>query len=146
MAWLIYMIIVWTVALIFVPLKHWKKSWPVGITAMVIVFILDNTLEHLNAFKFWYGGIYLSGLPLYYWLCYFPGGIIFDYLRPYKHIWRLTYILIVAFVYLLIELVMIYSGYFQYIKWNAAMSYLLNIVGFTISMWYAEWFEELRNK
>jgi surface polysaccharide O-acyltransferase-like enzyme len=132
--------------LAFVPLKHWKKSWAVGIVAMVVVFSLDNTMEHLGAFKFWYGGIYVYGLPLFYWLCYFPGGIMFDYLRPHKHIWRLAYILIIAAVYLMIELVMVYSGYFQYVRWNAFMSYLLNVVGFTITMWYAEWLEEGRNK
>jgi hypothetical protein len=140
------MISAWSAALILVPFKHWKKSWPAGIIGMLVVFFLDDTLVYLGAFKFWDGGIYLFGLSLYYWLSYFPGGIIFDYLRPHKHIWRLAYILTFAAVYLMIELVMVYVGYFQYIKWNAFMSFMLNIVGFTLMMWYVEWLEEGRKK
>ncbi len=146
MGWLIFMIVVWTVALAFVPLKHWKKTWPIGIVAMAVVYLLDSAMIYLGAFKFWHGSIYLSGLPLLYWLSYFPGGIIFDYLRPNKHIWRLVYILVIPAVYLMIELVMVYSGYFQYINWSAFMSYLLNVVGFTLMMWFAEWLEQGRDK
>ena len=146
MGWILFMIFLWSAALILVPLKHWKKSWPVGIFGMASIYAIDSTLVYLGAFRFWHGGAYLSGLPLYYWVSYFPGGIIFDYFRPRRHIWRLLYILITAAIYLMIELIMIYFGYFQYVNWNAFMSYQLNVVGFTVSMWFAEWLEEGRNK
>lgn len=146
MGWVIFMIVVWAVVLAFVPLKQWKKSWTIGITAMVVVFILDNALVYLGAFKYWHGVAYLSGLPFFYWLSYFPGGIMFDRLRPHKHIWRLAYIIISAAAYLMLELVMVYFGYFQYLNWNVFMALLLNVVGFTMMMWFAEWMEEGRDK
>ena len=142
MGWIIFMISVWVSALLIVPLRSWRKSWPVGIFGLACIYVLDNTLAGLGAFKFWHGGIYLSGLPLFYWVSYFPGGILFDYLRPHKHGSRLVYMLIIAAAYLIIELVMVYVGYFQYVNWNIYRAYLLNLVGFTVSMWFAEWVEQ----
>lgn len=146
MGWIIFMILAWTTALIIVPLKGWKKSWPVGLLAMIILLVIDNALVYLGAIKFWHGNIYVYDLPLYYWLAYFPGGIVFDHYRPNKHIWRLCYIFIWAAAYLLAELAMIYFGYFQHLNWSVYRACLLNVGGFTITMWYAEWLEEWLNE
>lgn len=146
MGWIIFAIILWLAALILVPLKQWKKSWPMGVFGLVSLFVIDDTLAILEAFRFFHGIFYLSNLPLFYILAYFPGGIFFDHFRPHRHMWRLFYIIAFAAVYLGVELFMIYIGYFQHLNWNAWKSLLLNLFGFTISMWFAEWLEQRRVK
>ena len=145
MGWILFMVLAWSTALMLVPIRYWRKSWPVGIFGIAAIYAIDNTLAELGAFRFWHGGIYISYLPLYYWLGYFPGGIVFDCFRPKRHINRLIYVLVFAAGYLFVELVMIYFGYFQHLRWNAFKSLLLNVAGFTVSMWFAEWMEEGRN-
>lgn len=119
MGWIIYMIFSWITVLLIVPLRNWKKSWPMGIFGLVCIYLIDNTLASLDAFKYLHGGIYVSELPFFYWISYFPGGILFDYLRPRKHIWRIIYIIALAAVYMVPEAIMRYFGYFQYINWKA---------------------------
>lgn len=143
MGWIIFSIFGWSTALLLVPLKYWKRSWPVGIFAMVIIFIMDDTLAKLDAFKFLDGRVYLSSLPLFYWLAYFPGGIIFDHFRPQKHVRRLLYIFVWATGYLVVELFFIHIGYFRHLNWNLYKSFLLNVCGFTLSMWFSEWMQNL---
>jgi hypothetical protein len=139
------MIFTWSTAVILVPLKHWKKSWPVGIFGMTVIYVIDGTLISLGAFRFRDGVDFLSGLPLYYWLGYFPGGILFDNLRPKEHFKKLIYIISFAAAYLFVEIVTIYLGYFRHLNWNAYNSLLLNVVGFTVTMWFAEWIEAVQD-
>ncbi|HYE84625.1 MAG TPA: hypothetical protein VEG39_20990 [Clostridia bacterium] len=139
------MIVIWLAALVFVPLKHWKNSWPIGIFGMVCIYAIDGTLVYLGAFRFWGEGIYISGIPLCYCIGYFPGGILFDHFRSHEYIKRPLYILITAAVLLAMELIMAYFGYFQHLSWNAYRAYLLNAGGFTILMWLSEWMEQGRN-
>lgn len=141
MVWMIFVALAWMVTLLLVPLKYWKKSWPVGIFALAIIFVLDDTLAKLGAFRFLNGRIYLGSLPLFYWLAYFPGGILFDYFRPKKHMQRLLYIFIWTAGYLAVELFIIHIGYFQHLKWSPYRAFLLNASGFVITMWFAEWME-----
>lgn len=142
MGWLIFVIISWLTALLIVPLKNWKESWLMGIFGLICIFFIDNTLASLDAFKFLHGGIYLSELPFFYWISYFPGGILFDYFRPSRHIWRIVYIAALAAGYIIPETIMRYFGYFQYINWKIYMAFPLNITGITVTMWFAEWLEE----
>jgi hypothetical protein len=141
MAWIIFVAAAWIVTLLLVPLKYWKKSWPVGIFALAIIFILDDTLVKLGAFRFLNSRVYLSGLPFCYWLAYFPGGVMFDYFRPKEHIQRLLYIFVWAAGYLAVELIYIYIGYFRHLNWNEYRAMMLNTGAFCITMWFAEWVE-----
>ena len=139
MGWFIFMILAWSAALLLVPIRHWKRHWPVGIFGMASIYAIDSTLIYLHAFSFYYRGISVSGLPLHFWLSYLPGGIIFDYFIPPDNIRKPLYIMVAAALLLAIEIAMIYTGYFQHINWNAYRSHLLNVGGFIIIMWFAEW-------
>jgi len=48
-------------------------------------------------------------------------------------------LLLTAFIFVLMELIMMWAGCFQYIHWNTIKSFLLNIFGFTVVIWFAEW-------
>ncbi|HBV95998.1 MAG: hypothetical protein JL50_05120 [Peptococcaceae bacterium BICA1-7] len=139
MEWLAFGGIAWLTGLLLVPLKNWKKLWPLGIAGMIIVFTIDSTLVSLGAFKFSSSTPEISGIPVPYWLSYIPGGIIFGYYCPNERWLKLVYIAISAFALLVMELIMLWLGYFNYINWNPAKSFMLNAGGFTIMLWLAEW-------
>ncbi|MFZ5645327.1 MAG: hypothetical protein ACOY46_17280 [Bacillota bacterium] len=106
---------------------------------MILIYAIDSTFVDQGAFRFFIETESISGLPLLYWLAYFPGGILFGYYIPREKWWRLFYILLAAFVLLILELLAVYFGYFYYLNWNPFKSYILNIVGFTTMLWFAEW-------
>lgn len=139
MGWLVFGMAAWITGLVLVPIKYWKKLWPLGIAAMALIFPIDATLIDLGAFKFSQSNIELSGIPVYYWLSYIPGGVLFGYYCPGEKRHKLLYLLISALIFLIMELIMLWLGYFHHLDWNPVKSYLLNIGGFTVMLWLAEW-------
>jgi hypothetical protein len=144
--WILFSLIVWLLTFLIVPLRYWRRSWHMGLFGMVIILVIDSKLAKLGAFRSFHNGLLIYGLPLPYWIAYFPGGIFFDYLRPKNHLWRFLYIPIISAAYLIVELIMMNLGYFQYLNWKAINSFILNLIGFTVSMWFAEWWEEGKEK
>jgi hypothetical protein len=141
MGWLVFDLSIWFIALLLVPLRNWKRSYVIGLAGMLIVLAIDSKLIVLGAFRYYHNGTFIYGLPLPYWLAYFPGGIFFDYFRPKSNLWRILYIFIFSALYLVIELIMKKLGYFIHLNWTVLNSYILNLFGFTVSMWIAEWWE-----
>ncbi|GBF33506.1 hypothetical protein DCCM_2608 [Desulfocucumis palustris] len=139
MGWLIYGILAWLTALIIIPLREWKKLWPAGIIAMSILYAIDSTLAGLGAFQFTHSDVKVSGLPVPYWLSYFPGGIVFVYYCPPIRWWKLIYILSAAAILLALELIMLRLGYFHHLNWNPFKSYILNAGGFIATLWLTQW-------
>lgn len=147
MAWIIFALASWIAVLLLVPLHYWKKSWIVGAVGMTVLYFIDSTLVKLGAFRFNYNGSMIFGLPLPYLISYLAGGMAFDYFRPQGSRWRrIGYIFATALFLLVLELIMLYIGAFRYIRWNIAMSALLNLGGFTILMWFAEWLNLKQNE
>lgn len=138
MLWIMLGIVFWGIMLFLIPIKQWKSFWLIGIISMIILYFIDSTLIALKAFKFIYNSSTISGLPFPYWLGSFPIGILLVKFCPIRQWARLLYIALSAFVLLALELVIVYLGYFSYINWNPLKSFLLNIGGFTILLWFAE--------
>ncbi len=139
MGWLVFGIIAWLTALILVPLRQWKRLWPAGIIAMSVLYAIDSTLVGLGAFQFTNSNVWVSGLPAPYWLGYFPGGVLFAYYCPQIRWWELIYILFMAAILLVMELIMLGLGYFHHLNWNPVKSYILNVGGFTVTLWLIQW-------
>lgn len=139
MEWLVFGGVAWLTGLLLVPIKYWKKLWPLGMAGMMVIFPIDTTLIDLGAIDFSSGAEKIFSLPISYWLSYIPGGILFGYYCPIGRWQKFIYILIVAFVFLIIELIMVWLGYFYHLNWNPVKSYLLNVGGFTIMLSLAEW-------
>lgn len=141
------MSVVWLTMLVLVPAKQWKRLWIAGIIGMLIVLPIDSTLISFGAFQFNFSGLKVLGLPVPYWISYIPGGILFAYFRPVDHWWRLFYILLGAFIFMVIEFIMIRFGFFQHLNnWNLFKAFVLNIGGFTILLWFAEWLNTVRKE
>jgi len=106
---------------------------------MTVLYTIDSTLVDLGAFAFSPGGGLISGIPIPYWAGSFAGGILFGYFIPGQPQWKPVYILAAAFLFLAAELIMVRLGTFHHINWNPFKSFLLNVFGFTITLWWAEW-------
>lgn len=143
MAWIIFFIVSLLITSFLVPVKILKKIWPAGILGLIVILFIDNALSSLNAFKFHHLWISVLGLPLFYWLSYFTGGIFLAYYRPTNKRWSLVYVLVFSIVYLTPELFFVYLGYFSYINWNPFKSFFLNMGGFIIFFWLTEWLSSI---
>ena len=133
------MLFVWGVALLFIPLRLWRRLWPAGIMGMVIILLIDGILVSLNAFQFIYNGPKSYGLPVPYVVSYFAGGVLFAWYRPDGRWLRLAYVLAAALLLWVLEFIMLRLGLFDHISWNLAKAYILNICGFIIFFWMVEW-------
>lgn len=129
----------WVLSLWLVPGRQWKKLWPAGLIGMTVLYAIDSTLAGLGAFTFNQGSLYLSGVPVFYLLSSFAGGILAVHYYPSPKGWRLPYILLIALLLLLAEAVMIRFGFFQHLKWSIERSLLLNVLGFTVMIWLSRW-------
>lgn len=139
MGWYIFLGVAFVITLATVPLVQWQKLWPIGLISIVTLYIIDTTFIGLGAYSFRNGSSLLSGIPLTYIISYFPGAILLVHFYPQKNKWRFPYILLAAGFFLFMELVMVWIGYFHYIKWNPVRSYLLNVFGFLAIFWMAQW-------
>lgn len=128
MEWVIFGGVAWVLTMLLVPLKRRKILWPLGLIGMLLIYIIDSTLIGLRAFSYSDGMAKISGLPFFYWLSSFPGGILLGYYCPSEPWPRAIYILLAALFFLALELIMFLLGYFFYINWTPVNSYILNIV------------------
>lgn len=132
MGWVIYFGAIVLICMLLVPLKAYKRLWPAGIFTLLLLYLIDSTLIELKAFSYSHGIAILAGLPVFYWLGSFFQGVLLVYFYPEEEKRRLPYILLMAGAFLVLELVMLWSGYFHYIGWNTLKSYFLDLSGFSV--------------
>ena len=146
MVWIIFLIIACLTALILTPIKKWKRLWPAGITGLILLYLIDSTFVRLEAYSYTFSNSLPSGIPTFFWLSSFPGGMILAYYYPQRKRWQFPYILVAAAIFLVMELVMYWLSYFHYNKWNPVNSYFLNVIGFTVVLHLSEWFGAVGRK
>jgi len=110
-----------------------------GLFTIVLLYLIDSTFIELGAYSYNPLILSFSGISIFYLLSSFPGGILLVYFYPKNKKMQVPYILLTAFIFVLMELIMMWAGCFQYIHWNTIKSFLLNIFGFTVVIWFAEW-------
>lgn len=146
MGWVIFFITSILVSLIFIPFKKVKYYWLAGIISMIMIIAIDSTLIRLGAFSYRYPNSIIGKIPTLYWLSSFFGGIIVAYYYPKKKPLQFPYILLSSFIFLCMELVMYFLGYFNYHNWSLINSFILNIFGFIIVIWLWNWVSEFKIK
>ncbi|MTI49802.1 hypothetical protein [Sporosalibacterium faouarense] len=139
MVWLIFAFIVYSAMFLLVPLKKIKRTWFCGLISLIILLIIDNTFINLGAFEYINMKWIIWHIPLFYWLSGFPAGIILFHFYPKKVFWQLPYIVFMTLIFLAIEFLMIWLGYFEHINWSGINSFVLNICGFIITIWNTQW-------
>ncbi len=144
MGWIIFFISSIVIFIITKPFKNWGNLWYAGIISLPVLYIIDSVLISLGAFSFQYPNPVIGELPTLYWLSSFFGGIILVKYFPKKNVWRFPYITFSAFLFLILELVMCFLGYFNYHNWKPINSFFLNISGFIIVIWIWNWINEFK--
>lgn len=138
MGWIIFFGVSGLAFLVLVPFRQWKRLWSAGIVAMILLYPIDSAFIGLGAFSYKYGNSILSGLPMFYWLSSFFGGILLVYYYPEKKKWQLPYLILTAGIFLFMELIMYWVGYFHYNKWSPVRSYFLDFIGFSSILWIVQ--------
>lgn len=139
MAWIIFFCISIITVFLLIPLEELPLLCPAGIIGLILGYIIDNALVSLGAFSFKYPNALLSGIPLFYWLSSFSGGVLLFYYYPEKPSMQFGYIVLASVLLLGMELIMYKIHYFFYHNWNPIKSLVLNIFGFTITIRFVEW-------
>ncbi|MCT4621300.1 MAG: hypothetical protein N4A62_18155 [Marinisporobacter sp.] len=141
MGWIIMCTIAFLLVLIFIPFNKYKSLYPMGLLSLVILYTIDSTFIELNAFSYSFANSKLSGLPIFYWLSGFASGMLLVYYYPSHKKWKFPYVLLASFLLLFLELIMVKLKYFHYHQWNLTKSYFLNIFGFTVVLWFSQFFD-----
>lgn len=143
MGWVIFFISSVVISILCIPLKKWKCYLFAGIISLIVLYAIDSTLIKLGAFSYRYPNPLIGNLPTLYWLSGFLGGIILVHYYPAKKQLQFPYVLIVASLFLCLELFMAYLGYFNYLNWSPLNSFFLDIFGFLIVIWLWNWVDDL---
>jgi hypothetical protein len=143
MGWIIFFILSMLIFLV-TSLKKWKRFWFAGVITMIIIYAIDATLIALGAFSYRYPNALLGGLPTFYWLSSFFGGNVLVYYYPQRIRYQFAYILFSCFLFLLLELVMYYFGYFSYHHWSPIKSFFLDVFGFVVVIWIWNWIHTVK--
>ncbi|MCT4607231.1 MAG: hypothetical protein N4A64_14235 [Marinisporobacter sp.] len=140
MGWIIMCAIAFLLVFIFIPFHQYKSLYPIGLISLAILYMIDSTFIELKAFSYSFANPKLSGLPTFYWLSGFAGGLLLVYYYPLHKKWQLSYLLFVSLLLLILEFIMYKLRYFHYHKWSLAQSYFLNILGFAVVLWFSHFF------
>ncbi|MGB9804187.1 MAG: hypothetical protein ACPLUI_10300, partial [Desulfofundulus sp.] len=68
MAWLVWFLFTLGSSFLAAGKKGWLQFWPVGLVALVVVYVLDSTLVDLGAYSYRNGVPALGGMPWLYFL------------------------------------------------------------------------------
>ena len=143
MAWVIFFAVAWLVSIAFIPIGRWRQLYQAGVIGMILVYLIDSTLISLGAFSYSGANTAIRGIPLFFWLSCFPGGVLLAHFYPRKILWRFPYVLLATLIFLAMEYVMHLLGYFHYHNWSVIHSFFLNIIGFTTTISIAQWVKGL---
>jgi len=127
----------WLVLLMVVPAGELKRLWPAALISLAAVYWIDSTLGGLGAFRYSGPGPAISGIPVFYLLSIAPGGIMLAYHYPDGALRRAMFVAGAAFVFLLVEEIMVALQYFHYLSWSPGRSYVLDVGGLIVVLWTA---------
>ena len=144
MGWIILFFIAYFLLFSLIPLKRCKELLHVGLFSLIVLYIIDSTLIKLGAYSFKLVYFDISGIPLLYLLSGLPGGMLLVHFLPPKKKWHLFYPLLASAIFLCIELIMVLCKYFYHHQWNSFNSYVLNIFGFSIVLWFHYCFDNYK--
>jgi hypothetical protein len=139
MGWIFFFIASVLVFLIFTSIKKWKHFWIGGLITMLIIYAIDSTLIRLGAYSLRYPNHLIGELPTLYWLGSYFGGIVLIYYFPERKPLQFPYILLSALLFLCLELIMCFFGYFYCHNWSPVESFFLDVFGLVVVIWLWNW-------
>ncbi|SHK00793.1 hypothetical protein [Desulforamulus aeronauticus] len=142
MGWIVFFFAAWLLALLLVPIKEWRKLWPAGIVGLILLYLIDILLIKLGAISYRtdHTLLYkLVGLPTFYWTSAFPAAMILVYHYPSQNWQRVLYILFTAGLFLGLEIIMGWLGYFYPRQWSSVIAYCLDVGGFLVVISLSRW-------
>ncbi|MFZ5966218.1 MAG: CBO0543 family protein [Bacillota bacterium] len=115
-----------------------KSYWCAGVICLIVLLIIDKKFTDLGAYSFNHGNYYIANIPVLYWTSFYAAGVLSVYYFPKQKKWQLPYILFLASIFLVLETVMNRLGYFHYHQWSPIDSFVLNISGISLVLWFSQ--------
>lgn len=138
MGWYILLGFSCLLMLVFVPKSEWKRLSPAGLISVLVLVPIEVVFTSLGGFSYVPSIINLHKVPMIYLLSSFPAGVFVAYYYPAENRLRLLYVLFISLILLLIEMIMIRTGYMKHINWGILRSFFLNLYGFIVMLWLCE--------
>jgi len=134
MIWVIYAIVVLTIIILLVKWENFKRLWLAGIIAVVLAVLFDAPLVAGGLYEFHNQGIGFMGLPVFYLISTFGGGIFIVHFYPWGNIAKgLLFYILASVIFMAFEALMDLLGVFEHISWSYVNSFFINIAGFIIT-------------
>ncbi|HYE81218.1 MAG TPA: hypothetical protein VEG39_03520 [Clostridia bacterium] len=136
MPWVISFISSWIVFFALVDYKTLNKNIYGGILALTLASLVDYGGQQLELYKFYDIIISWAGCSAFYKFGpIFTMGIIFCQYVPRDKRLQAVNIFVSSILYILLEISIIKSGVAEYIHWNTAASFVINILTFGSLTW-----------
>lgn len=144
MIWTVLFLVAITASIFLIPKSRWKDLWPSGVIGIIVLYLIDSTLIKLGAFSFSNASPSLNGVPVFYLASAFFGAVLFINYLPRKRAWTFPYIILCAGILFVLEYFFLLTGHFSHYNWGVNRALILNIFGFTLVSWMAQWLESVR--
>lgn len=82
LGWIIFFLTALLLADVLTKFKNFRRLWPMGLATILFLYVIDSTLITLGAYSYRYAIFTLNGIPIFYLLSGFPGGILLAYFYP----------------------------------------------------------------
>ena len=134
--WILFAVVVWAITIMLVKWENCKRLWLAGIIGIVLGITIDSPLASGGLYKFYYHGISIYGLPLFYILALAAGAMFVIHFYPWGNIKRgFLFFLLANALFLVFEFLMVWIGYFEHLHWSFVHSFILNLIGFLATVY-----------
>ncbi len=138
MEWIILFISNWIIFLLLVDWKEFKINMWAGGAGIVLAVVVDflNTLQHRYIIKSLVIDVFGSSLFFLLGPVFVVATLMAQY-HPAKRWMILLNVFVIALLYSLMELILVYRGVVEYINWQYIDSIMVNIGAIVILSWFS---------
>lgn len=133
---ILWVVSLWLLVFILIPIERIKVLWPVAVISFIWMFIMNYTFIHLGYYEFTKMVFPVAGVPLLIPLGGAAGGVLLmNWMQP-KPLYKVLIVLIFAGFMNLASSIFMWRDAFMMMKgFNHFLHYVVNVAGVSILVW-----------
>lgn len=138
MEWIIFFIVSWSIFFFLVDWKEFKLNSLCGLLALGMQLAVDTSMIAHGFYKVNDHVLNIWGSSAFFGMgAPFAFGTLLAQYQSCKRGFRILNVLVLAAIYTLQEINLIYSGALEYIDWNLIDSIMVNICAMIVLSWFS---------